>query len=89
MRCTHSAISVHAVLRCDDTITKALVAARDIVKHFKRYALATYDLHKNHQQMSMPEHRLVMEVSTRWNSTVDLIDRLLEQPWFINAILIE
>jgi len=39
-------------------------SARRIVQHFKRSVLATALLHEKQQQISVPEHQLVMEVST-------------------------
>lgn len=37
--------------------------------------------------MNTPEHSLVQDVSTRWNSTCYMIRRLLEQRWPVTATL--
>ena len=37
--------------------------------------------------MSLPEHTLIQDVSTRWNSTHDIISRLVEQRWAVAAVL--
>lgn len=39
------------------------------------------------KQMGTPEHKLVQDVSTRWNSTYHKISRLLEQRWPVTATL--
>jgi len=78
---------VNAALKCDSTITDSLAAARHVVEYFKRSALATSLLHEKQQQMSVSEHQLVIEVPTRWNSTLHMIDRLIEQRWPISSVL--
>ena len=80
---------VHAVLRCDEVITGALATARQVVEHFKRSELASSNLRKAQHQMSVPEHHLVMEVSTRWNSTLYMVERLLEQRWPVSVVLLD
>ena len=68
-------------------ISKALGAARCIVEHFKRSELAASNLKMKQKQMGAPEHKLVQDVSTRWNSTYHMISRLLEQRWPVTATL--
>ena len=80
---------IHAAPQCNTTITESLTAARRVVEFFKRSELATTSLHKVQKQMSMKDHQLVMEVSTRWNSTLYMIDRLIEQRWPVSVVLME
>lgn len=68
-------------------ICDTLNSARRIVEYFKRSALATTMLHAKQEQMSVPDHQMIMDVSTRWNSTLYMIDRLLEQRWPVSAVL--
>lgn len=68
-------------------ISKALGASRSLVEHFKRSELAASDLKLKQKQMGTPEHKLVQDVSTRWNSTYHMISRLLEQRWPVTAAL--
>lgn len=68
-------------------ISKALGAARCLVEHFKRSELASSKLKTKQKQMGTPEHKLVQDVSTRWNSTYYMVTRLLEQRWPLTATL--
>lgn len=68
-------------------ITKALGAARCLVEHFKKSELASTKLKAKQKQMGTPEHKLIQDVSTRWNSTFYMVTRLLEQRWPLTATL--
>lgn len=68
-------------------ISKAVGAARCLVEHFKKSELASTALKNKQNQMGAPEHKLVQDVSTRWNSTYYMVSRLLEQRWPITATL--
>ena len=68
-------------------IEKAIAAARRLVGHFRRSELATSYLKKRQEQMQTEQHKLIQDVSTRWNSTYHKIDRLLEQRWPVTAVL--
>lgn len=68
-------------------IAKAIAASRCLVEHFKKSELASTKLKQKQQQMGTPEHKLIQDVSTRWNSTYYMISRLLEQRWPVTATL--
>ncbi|XP_049333290.1 E3 SUMO-protein ligase ZBED1-like [Astyanax mexicanus] len=68
-------------------ISKALGASRCLVEHFKRSELASSKLKAKQKQMGTPEHKLVQDISTRWNSTYYMMNRLLEQRWPLTATL--
>ncbi|KAI7795648.1 putative zinc finger BED domain-containing protein 4-like [Triplophysa rosa] len=57
----------------DDIRTRA----RRIVAHFKSSTTAKEKLSEIQRQMGRPEHKLLQEVETRWNSTFTMLQRLL------------
>lgn len=66
-------------------ITKAIEAARSLVEHFKKSEAASSKLKT--KKLGQPEHKLIQDVSVRWNSSYYMISRLLEQRWTITACL--
>lgn len=71
----------------DTTISRAISASRSIVDYFRRSELAHTKLVAKQKQMNSPEHSMIQDVSTRWNSTFYMIERLLEQRWPVTATL--
>ncbi|KAL3980064.1 doublesex- and mab-3-related transcription factor 3 [Sarotherodon galilaeus] len=71
----------------ETTISRALGAARQLVEHFKRSELASTRLKMKQEQMNVKKNTLIQDVSTRWNSTFHMIERLLEQHWPLTATL--
>jgi zinc finger BED domain-containing protein 1 (E3 SUMO-protein ligase ZBED1) len=51
-------------------LPKLLAKARSIVGHFRRRPLATSQLERAQQQLSVPKHKLLQDCATRWNSQV-------------------
>ncbi|KAK9973178.1 hypothetical protein ABG768_023921, partial [Culter alburnus] len=66
---------------------KAFGAARTLIEHFRRSELANTKLKEKKQQMNTPQHKLIQDVTTQWNSTYFMLERLLEQRWPITAML--
>ena len=60
---------------------------RKLVGHFKHSTLAMAALKEKQEQLNLDKHRLIQDVSTRWNSTYFMFERLLEQCWGIYAVL--
>ena len=56
-----------------------LARSRKIVGHFKHSHLAVERLHSIQKQLNLPEHRLMQDEPTRWDSTYNLLDCLVEQ----------
>ncbi|XP_077424041.1 E3 SUMO-protein ligase ZBED1-like [Vanacampus margaritifer] len=67
----------------DDLRTRA----RSIVGHFKSSTTAREKLSEIQRQMGRPEHKLLQEVETRWNSTFAMLQRLHEQREPLDAAL--
>ena len=47
------------------------------------------DLKEKQSQLGLPEHKLIGAVSTRWNSTYNMVKRILEQQQALSAVLLE
>lgn len=71
----------------DTNISRAIGASRSIVDYFRRSELAHTKLVAKQKLMHSPEHNMIQDVSTRWNSTFYMIERLLEQRWPVTATL--
>ena len=56
-----------------------LARSRKIVGHFKHSHLAMERLNTIQKRLNLPEHRLVQDEPTRWDSTYYLLNRLVEQ----------
>lgn len=66
-------------LKSQPEVQQMIAAARRIVTHFNHSGLAEQKLKSIQQELNLPNHQLVQDVSTRWNSTYYLMERLLEQ----------
>jgi len=80
VRCTGHTLQlvINAALK-NTGIQRAVGAARCLVEHFKKSEQACSKLKEKQKQMGTPEHKLVQDVSTRWNSTFYMIQSLIEQ----------
>ena len=70
------------------SIDRALGAARKLVGHFHCSTLATAELYKKQVQMDMDKQKLKIHCSTRWNSTLYMIQRLVTNRWPVSAVQI-
>jgi len=66
--CVNGALSHRSV----SELPKVVAKARNIVSHFRRSPLASMELQKAQQQLGLPEHKLLQDCPTRWNSQVHL-----------------
>lgn len=52
---------------------------RKIVGYFHRSGKATEELHRIQSSLNLPQHKLIQDVETRWNSTYYMLKRFIEQ----------
>ena len=69
----HDAIFEQRVMK--DIITNC----RQITGHFNHSSLAYIKLHELQKQHNLPQHKLIQDVTTRWNSTYLMLERIYEQ----------
>nr|XP_023693584.1 zinc finger BED domain-containing protein 4-like [Paramormyrops kingsleyae] len=61
------------------SIADVVATGRKLIGHFKHSPLAYSRLYDIQAQLNQPKKRLQQDVSTRWNSTVYMLQSLLEQ----------
>ena len=64
-----------------------IAVGRKIVGHFHHSALATEALRRRQEQMQLPIKKLKQDVATRWNSTLLMLESLINNRWPISAVL--
>lgn len=70
--CVNSGLEVPA-------ISRVIGVGRRLTTHFQKSKPALRALRIRQQDMRMEPHQLVQDVSTRWNSTYYMVERLIEQ----------
>ncbi|KAL1262297.1 hypothetical protein QQF64_007562 [Cirrhinus molitorella] len=66
-----------------DTLTKC----RKIVGHFKHSPANTEELHQQQTALGQQREQMIQDVSTRWNSSLEMITRLLRNEEAVKATL--
>lgn len=70
------------------TVSNLLARIRRIVGFFHRSSVANALLQLQAQNLDLPNHKLVIDVSTRWNSAYDMLERYLEMQVAVVATLL-
>ena len=71
----------------DSNISRAISVSRCVVGFFHNSEMASTKLKAKQKQMGTKQHAMIQDVSTRWNSTFYMMERLLEQRWPLTATL--
>lgn len=66
-------------------IRHTVSAARNLVGHFKNSTKATAALKEKQKKHNVVENNLIWDVATRWISTCEMLDRLVEHLLKINV----
>lgn len=69
---------VHDGILSQRYVSDIIAACRKIVGHFKHSSTATSRLHEYQKQLNVADHQLIQDVTTRWNSSYYMMERLLE-----------
>ena len=62
-----------------NSVAKLLGKMRNIVRYFHKSPQALVILKEKQKMLQLPDHKLVIDVQTRWNSALDMVSRFLEQ----------
>ena len=66
-----------------------LATCRSIVGHFKHSSVACHKLAHIQENLQLPKHKLKQDVVTRWNSTLYMLESILEQKMALAAYAAE
>ncbi|KAL5016122.1 hypothetical protein ScPMuIL_005711 [Solemya velum] len=64
-----------------------LARMRKIVAFFHRSNIAADMLKRKAEGLFLPQHKLIIDVCTRWNSAYDMVNRFLEMQVAVSAVL--
>lgn len=71
------------------TVSKMISKCRKLVGHFKHSTTMTSELRNRQKLLGEPEHSLIQDVPTRWNSTQLMLGRLVEQRRAIMDLMLD
>ena len=72
-----------------DTISRVVAAVSRIGTNFHTSTLSANKLKEKQTLLGIPEHKLIQDVETIWNSTHDMLVQMLEQQVAVTAVMFE
>ena len=70
-------------------VQRAVARCHSLVELFHRSYKKTRDLRLKQEELGLPQHKIIGDVVTRWGSTYDMIERIVEQHQAISSVLAE
>ncbi|XP_069128352.1 E3 SUMO-protein ligase ZBED1-like [Argopecten irradians] len=67
-------------------ISKLTAKVRKLFSHFRRSHISAQQLREKQKQLGIPQHKLLIDVETRWNSTLIMLSRFVEQEPAVSAV---
>ena len=67
------------------SVVQLLSCARSLVGHYHRSNVAFNTFRQIQAQLNLPQHVLIQDIATRWNSSYYMLERLVEQKKAITA----
>ncbi|XP_011668672.1 zinc finger BED domain-containing protein 1 isoform X2 [Strongylocentrotus purpuratus] len=80
-------LAVNRGIESSFQISTMIRAANRLVCHFKHSAIAAKALEMKQDSKGQQKKKLVSSVATRWNSVLDMLERLIEVRWSISCVL--
>lgn len=74
-------------LKMSAEVTELIKRVKAIVSHFHHSVRASDRLQESQRQHGVAEHKLIIDVETRWNSTMSMLRRYAEQHYPVTATL--
>ena len=80
---------IHDGLLSQRAVIDVIAICKSIVGHFHRSSVASHSLKRIQESLNVPQHKLIQNVSTRWNSTFYMMKSVQEQKMALAAYAAE
>ena len=77
---------VQHALKGQEEVSRTISCVRSIVKHYHKYAKHTKRLKDHLLQNCQTNRKLIMDVTTRWNFTFHMMERIVQLKEAINYL---